>query len=106
MYAPTLENCEGYGTDKQESTDVGWIPISQLGNYNFVSRQRKYIQQLCGELSADNNGNQVYNIFVNSLGGLLQNGMINTKIYNKIMSLVKMSQYFCLFILIIKLKLL
>ena len=88
MYAPTLENCEGFGTERQESTDVGWIPISQLGNYNFVSRQRKYIQQLASELSAGNSGNEVYANFVNSLGELLKSGMINNNIYNRIISLV------------------
>lgn len=90
MYdAPTLEYCEGYGTPKQESTNVGWIPISQLQNYDFVSRQRKYIQQMTGELSTSDSGNQIYNNFINSLGELLKSGMINTKIYNKIISLVK-----------------
>ena len=59
MYATTLENCEGFGTTKQESTDVGWIPISQLGNYDFVPRQRKYIQQLVNELSTNSSKNQI-----------------------------------------------
>lgn len=89
MYAPTLENCEGFGTAKQESTDVGWIPISQLDNYVFVSRQKPYIKQLASELMASGGGNQVYANFVNSLGELLKSGMINNKVYNKIISLVQ-----------------
>ena len=88
---PTLEHCEGYGTPKQESTNVGWIPISQLGNYDFVSRQRKYIQQMVGELSANSSGNQLYSNFVNSLGELLRNGIINNITYNKVINLVKLS---------------
>lgn len=86
--APTLKNCEGYGTDKQESTDVGWIPISQLGNYNFVPRQKKYIQQMVGELSASSSGNEVYSNFVASLGELLKNGLIDNKKYNRIISII------------------
>jgi ADP-ribose pyrophosphatase YjhB (NUDIX family) len=90
-YPPSIDNCEGFGTDRQEVINAKWIPLSKLSEFNFVNGQIDSANDLAENMlpqSEFSNSSKFYKDFFYSLEKLRTTGMLDSEKYNKIMAII------------------
>ena len=87
-YPPSMENCEGYGTEKQEVQNVGWIPINELKGYRIEKKQVVDIKNDYKNLLGENNSPNIEKIS-KELYNLVVSNELDTDKYDKIMAILK-----------------
>jgi hypothetical protein len=83
-----MENCEGYGTEKQEVQNVGWIPINELKNYRIEKKQVSDIKNDYKNLLGENNSPNIDKIS-KELYNLMVSNELEPDKYEKIMAILK-----------------
>jgi ADP-ribose pyrophosphatase YjhB (NUDIX family) len=78
QYPPSMENCEGYGTDMQEVQNVRWIPISQLNSVDIRYIHKRKAKELINSLAQDSQGGNTKKLL-----DILQNMVISNEISNE-----------------------
>ena len=92
MYPPSIENCENNGDEKQEVQNVAWIPLSELGKYNFVGGQIESAMNLADNILPQNemiNSNKQFKAFFEILNQLHLSKQINDRQYQIIIKTLK-----------------
>ena len=88
-YHPSMENCEGYGTDNQEVQNVGWIPITVMNKYGFPRTQVTSAKELANRLlnseSTDSNFYKLYEL----LHDMLMSRELDNNKYSEIINILK-----------------
>jgi 8-oxo-dGTP pyrophosphatase MutT (NUDIX family) len=87
-YPPSMENCEGYGTEKQEVQNVGWIPINGLKDYRIEKKQVVDIKNDYKNLLGENNSPNIDKIS-KELYNLMVSNELEPDKYEKIMAILK-----------------
>ena len=90
QYPPSMEHCEGYGTDEQEVQNVTWIPISEIDKLDIRNSQKQNAKELVAKLSYDSNNNSSnYKELFDKLHTMALSGELEQEKYQKIITLLK-----------------
>lgn len=90
QYKPSMENCEGYGTEEQEVQNVAWIPISGLGKVDMRSSHKTAAKQIINNLAHDESGNsENYRNLLETLYNMFVSNELDGEKYNQIIKILK-----------------
>lgn len=89
-YPPSMEHCEGYGTDMQEVQNVMWMPISKLDTLNIRDSQKRNAKELISRLANDEGTYpDSYNELLQKLYGMFVSGELSNNKYMSIVNILK-----------------
>ena len=90
QYPPSMENCEGYGTEMQEVQNVAWIPLNSIDKYNLPSSQQSSAKELAERLLGDGQeqGSNYRNLY-EALHNMATSGEISVEKYYQIINILK-----------------
>lgn len=90
QYPPSMEQCEGYGTDMQEVQNVAWVPVNTLGKLDMRYSQKQNAKELINRLVKDDNNNTAsYREVLEKLHGMAISGELSIEKYNQIINILK-----------------
>ena len=90
QYPPSMENCEGYGTETQEVQNVSWVLVSAVGKLNMAYSQKKNAKDLIKRLAYNSNGNSAsYSELLNKLHDMVISKELDQTKYQKIINILK-----------------
>lgn len=89
QHPPTIEHCEGYGTEMQEVQNVAWIPISKIDGLNMRYSQKQTAKSLINKLVKNENGGiGLYKDLLDKLYKLVISGSISKEKYTQIINIL------------------
>lgn len=88
-YPPSMENCEGFGTEKQEVQNVGWIPIKSIKHYPIEWKQVADIRSDYRKLLGYSNSSPNIDRISKELYSLVVSNELEAEKYDKIMAILK-----------------
>lgn len=90
QYPPSMENCEGYGTEMQEVQNVAWIPLSSIDKCNLPPTQQSSAKELAEKLLGDGiEQGSNYRALHEMLHSMAILGEISNEKYNQIINILK-----------------
>lgn len=90
QYPPSMEQCEGYGTDMQEVQNVAWVPVSTVNKLDMRYSQKQNAKELISRLAKDGDNNTAsYREVLEKLHGMATSGELPVEKYNQIINILK-----------------
>ena len=86
-YPPSMENCEGYGTEKQEVQNVAWVPVNDLRGLRIERKQYFDIKNDYKKLLGKNSSPNIDKIS-KELYDLVVSNELDADKYDKIMTIL------------------
>ena len=85
-FKPTIENCEGYGTDMQEVQNVAWVSLSNLKKSGIRRDQVKLALEIFSKLLGGSSA--IYAELYNMLQNLVDTNKLDITKYNNIIKIL------------------
>lgn len=90
QYPPSMEQCEGYGTDMQEVQNVAWVPVNAIGKLDMRYSQKQNAKELVNRLTFDSEGNTSnYKELLVKLHDMATSNELPIEKYNQIINILK-----------------
>lgn len=86
-YPTSMANAE-----EGEVSDVGWIPLSQIGNYNWALGHGKKALEWARVFlnNSIGRGDEDYNTIINTLSAMVKNGKITEESYKEVVKAIEL----------------